>query len=90
MIDRRTHLDGTAVVLFAAEFVLIYVGLTYTTASRSVPYLYTAPFVVAIGAHLLLPSERLGALQWAGLVCAFAGTSPRPSPTGCACPPGAS
>ena len=63
----------TAAALFAAEFALIYVGLTYTTASRSVLFLYTAPFVVAIGAHLLLPGERLGALQWAGLVCAFAG-----------------
>ncbi len=71
--------DGTlvpgvvAAVLFAGEFAMLYVGLTYTTASRSVLFLYTAPFIVAIGAHLLLPGERLGKLQWAGLVCAFAG-----------------
>lgn len=62
-----------AAILFSAEFALIYVGLTYTTASRSVLFLYTAPFIVAIGAHLLLPGERLGRLQWTGLLCAFAG-----------------
>ncbi len=60
-------------LLFAGEFALIYWGLDYTAASRGVVFLYTAPFVVALGAHLFLPGERLSALQWAGLACAFAG-----------------
>ncbi|AWK89809.1 DMT family transporter [Azospirillum thermophilum] len=73
--------DGTlgpgllAGLLFALEFLLIYWGLTYTTASRSILFLYTAPFVVALGAHLLLPGERLSRLQAVGLLCAFAGVA---------------
>ena len=59
--------------MFAIEFALIYWGLEYTNASRGVVFLYTTPFVVALGAHLLLPGERLRRLQWAGLACAFAG-----------------
>lgn len=71
--------DGTlipgvvAALLFAAEFALIFMGLTYTSASRSVLFLYTAPFFVAVGAHLFLPGERLGRMQWLGLLCAFIG-----------------
>lgn len=71
--------DGTlwpglaAALLFAGEFALIYWGLTFTHASRGVIFLYTAPFIVAIGAQILLPHERLRAAQWVGLGCAFAG-----------------
>jgi drug/metabolite transporter (DMT)-like permease len=71
--------DGTlwpgvsAGALFAGEFALIYWGLTFTTASRSVLFLYTAPFFIALGAHCLLPGERLRALQWVGLLCASFG-----------------
>jgi drug/metabolite transporter (DMT)-like permease len=60
-------------LLFAGEFVLIYWGMTFTTASRGVIVLYTTPFVVAVGAHLFVPGERLRAVQVAGLLCAFAG-----------------
>lgn len=58
--------------IFALEFVLIFFGLLYTTASRAVIFLYTAPFFVAFGAVNLL-GERLRAGQWAGLALAFAG-----------------
>jgi drug/metabolite transporter (DMT)-like permease len=58
--------------VFALEFVLIFFGLMYTTASRAVTFLYTAPFIVAFGAVSLL-GERLRAEQWAGLALAFAG-----------------
>ena len=58
---------------FAGEFVLIYQGLEYTTAARGVLFVYTAPFVVALGAHVLVPGERLRARTVAGLACAFAG-----------------
>jgi drug/metabolite transporter (DMT)-like permease len=60
-------------LLFAGEFALIFWGLDYTPASRAVVFLYTAPFVVAIGLHWLVPAERLNRLQAAGLACAFAG-----------------
>jgi drug/metabolite transporter (DMT)-like permease len=36
-------------------------------------FLYTAPFVVAVGAHFKLPGERLHAAKVVGLVCAFVG-----------------
>jgi drug/metabolite transporter (DMT)-like permease len=71
--------DGTLGVgiliaaLFAIEFGLLYWGLVYTTASRSIIFMYLAPFVVAIGAHLWIPGERLGVWQVVGLLSAFAG-----------------
>ncbi|MHB1375756.1 MAG: DMT family transporter [Thauera sp.] len=71
--------DGTLVpgllagLLFAVEFALIFLGLEYTTASRGVIFLYTAPFFVALGALWLLPLERMRRAQWVGMALAFAG-----------------
>lgn len=71
--------DGTlaagliAGLLFALEFALIFWALSYTTASRGVIFLYTAPFFVALGAVWLLPQERLRAAQWLGMALAFLG-----------------
>ena len=73
--------DGTiagglvAGALFAAEFFCIFVGLQFTTASRMVVFIYIAPFVVALGMPLIASSERLGLVQSAGLVLAFAGVA---------------
>jgi drug/metabolite transporter (DMT)-like permease len=60
-------------LLFAAEFGCIFAGLQFTTASRMAVFLYTAPFVVAIGMPFIVRSERLAPLQWLGLAGAFAG-----------------
>ena len=57
-------------VFFAAEFACMFIGLQFTTASRMVVFLYTAPFVVALGMPLLARNERLTPLQGAGLVLA--------------------
>jgi drug/metabolite transporter (DMT)-like permease len=71
--------DGTlgwgiaAGLLFAGEFLLIYWGLEFTHASRAVIFLYTSPFVVALGAQLFIPGERLRMIQTVGLCCAFVG-----------------
>jgi drug/metabolite transporter (DMT)-like permease len=71
--------DGTLIpglvcgALFGLEFLLIYRGLVYTTASRAVLFIYLAPFFVVIGARLFLPGDRFGPLQWAGLLMSFAG-----------------
>jgi drug/metabolite transporter (DMT)-like permease len=82
MIVRKQSLfdrDGTlwwgivAGLLFALEFLLIYWGLTFTHATRAVIFLYTSPFVVAIGSQLFLPGEKLGRVQFAGLGIAFLG-----------------
>jgi drug/metabolite transporter (DMT)-like permease len=59
-------------LLFAGEFTCIYLGLRDTTASRLTVFLYTSPFVVALLLPRLVQAERLRAVQWAGLVIAFA------------------
>ena len=61
--------------LFAIEFILIYEGLALTTAARAVLFVYTAPFVVALGAHVWVPGERLRPLMVVGLVSAFLGVA---------------
>ncbi len=69
--------DGTlpggllAGLLFAAEFVCIYVGLGYTTASRLVVLVYLSPFVVAAGMPFIARTERLAPAQIAGLALGF-------------------
>lgn len=60
-------------VLFAAEFFLIGEALRFTTASRTVVFLYTAPIFAALGLHWRLPTERLRATQWLGIGLAFLG-----------------
>jgi drug/metabolite transporter (DMT)-like permease len=70
--------DGTlpagllAGLLFAGEFVCIYMGLKYTSASRLTVFLYTSPFWVALLLPRWVPAERLRGLQWVGLLIAFA------------------
>jgi drug/metabolite transporter (DMT)-like permease len=71
--DRSLWPGLAAGVLFAVEFMLLYWGLSYTSAGRAVVFLYVAPFVVALGAHWCVPGERIGALQLVGLGCAFTG-----------------
>jgi drug/metabolite transporter (DMT)-like permease len=69
--------DGTltagllAGLLFSIEFACLYTGLQFTTASRLTVLLYTAPFWVALLLPLFVRAERLGTLQWLGLVLAF-------------------
>jgi drug/metabolite transporter (DMT)-like permease len=71
--------DGTlgagvaAGLLFALEFVLIYGGLAHTNASRMSVFVYLAPPLTALGLHFVVAGERLGALQWSGVLVAFAG-----------------
>ena len=73
--------DGTlkggiaAGALFAAEFVFIYAGLAYTTASRMVVFIYLAPCFTALGLQWFVPGERLNAGQWTGVVLAFLGVA---------------
>lgn len=58
---------------FGFEFILIYWGLEYTTATRAVLFLYLAPFFVVIGTRIFLPADRFSARQWLGLGLSFAG-----------------
>jgi drug/metabolite transporter (DMT)-like permease len=63
----------TIAALFALEFVCVYWGFMFTTASRGVLFIYSTPFFVALGAHWLFPGERLHGAKVVGLVLAFAG-----------------
>ncbi|MBN8970860.1 MAG: DMT family transporter [Rhizobiales bacterium] len=60
--------------LFGIEFIFLYSGLLWTTASRASVFLYTAPFFVAFGSYRYL-GERMGRLQWAGLALSFVGVA---------------
>ena len=72
----RTLLPGLLVgASFTAEFAILYPGLALTSASRGVLILYTAPFFTALGAHLLLPDDRLTRAKALGLLIAFAGVA---------------
>jgi drug/metabolite transporter (DMT)-like permease len=70
--------DGTlpagllAGLLFSAEFWAIFRALELTSAARVVVLLYTAPFFAVIGAHVLVPGDRLTRRKLAGIVIAFA------------------
>jgi drug/metabolite transporter (DMT)-like permease len=60
-------------LLFGTEFGLLYMGLQYTLASRTYILLYTAPFFVALGAHLFLKGDQLHQWKFSGLLLAFMG-----------------
>ena len=80
--SQRTPLfrdDGTlgaglfAGLLFAGEFICIFIGLTLTSASRMAVFLYTAPCFTALGLHAFVAGERMRRAQWLGIGIAFAG-----------------
>ncbi|SVD06546.1 uncharacterized protein METZ01_LOCUS359400, partial [marine metagenome] len=60
-------------LLFTLEFIFVYWGLEYTNASRAVIFLYTTPFIVAIGTQIFVPQEKLSPTQYVGLIVAFGG-----------------
>jgi len=70
--------DGTlwpgifAGTLFAVEFMLIFVGLEYTSVARSVLLINTMPFWTLIAGHFFF-GERISLRKLAGLLLAFGG-----------------
>jgi len=77
MFTRDATLPGglLAGALFAAEFVCIFVGLQFTTASRMAVFIYISPFVVALGMPFIARAEALSRAQLVGLLLAFAGVA---------------
>ena len=75
LFDRDGSLWGgvAAGAGFGVEFILIYQGLAFTTATRAVLFIYLAPFFVVLGARIFLPADRFSAPQWLGLGLSFAG-----------------
>jgi drug/metabolite transporter (DMT)-like permease len=72
--------DGTlwpgiaAGMLFGGEFLLIFLGLDYTTLARNTLMVNTMPFWVLLGAHFLL-GERMSVQKLIGLLLAFGGVA---------------
>ena len=60
-------------MLFAVEFLLVYRGLVWTTATRGVLFLYAAPFFIVIGSRLFIPGDHFYPSQWFGLALSFVG-----------------
>lgn len=60
-------------LVFAAEFLCIYLALDFTTVTRATVILYSMPVWFALAAHFLVPGERLSGVKTLGLVLAFAG-----------------
>lgn len=75
LFERDGSLPGgiLAGVLFALEFVLIYRGLLWTTATRGIIFLYLAPFFVVIGSSWFIPGDHFRLSQWLGLILSFVG-----------------
>ena len=71
--------DGTlalgiiAGVLFGIEFILLFIGITMTSAARGTLLLYSAPFFVALGAHFFVPNDKITRNKLLGLSLAFGG-----------------
>ena len=61
-------------LLFAAEFIALFLSLKLTTASHAIVFVYTAPFFVGLGL-VAFPHERLRPVQWIGMALAFVGVA---------------
>ncbi len=62
-------------LLFSGEFCLLFLALDYTTVARVSLFFYTMPLWVTLGAHVLVPNERLTAARAAGLILAIGGVA---------------
>lgn len=60
-------------VLFAIEFLLLFLALDYSSVARVSVLFYTMPIWMTIAAHFLIPTERLSAVRGFGLSIAMAG-----------------
>jgi len=70
--DRRLFHGFVVGLLFGLEFICVYTSLRYTDAARSVILINLSPFVVVLGAYVVV-KERLGIMQVIGLILAFLG-----------------
>jgi drug/metabolite transporter (DMT)-like permease len=60
-------------VLFAAEFLCLFIALDLSTVSRSSIIFYAMPLWLSLAAHFLLPGEQLTKAKIAGMALAFCG-----------------
>jgi drug/metabolite transporter (DMT)-like permease len=62
-------------VFFSLEYVFLFNGLALTSVARGSLVFYSMPCWVALGAHQLIPGERLSPLRLTGLALAFGGVA---------------
>jgi drug/metabolite transporter (DMT)-like permease len=63
--DGSLALGVLAGLIFAAEFISLFLAVQWTSAARVILFLYSAPFFVALGALLFLPrSARVRCNGW--------------------------
>jgi drug/metabolite transporter (DMT)-like permease len=62
-------------VVFAGEFLFLFLALDLTTLGRASVIFYSMPLWLALMAHWGLPGERITPVKGAGLILAFAGTA---------------
>ena len=60
-------------ILFATEFVFLFLALDYTTVTRVSIFFYSMPIWMTIGAHFLVPGEGITPRKFLGLLLAMAG-----------------
>lgn len=60
-------------VIFAVEFLGLFIALDLTTVTRVSVIFYSMPVWMAVTAHFVLPGERLTAVRTLGLALAFGG-----------------
>lgn len=76
VLDRAILGPGIAIgAVFAAEFLFLFLSLDLTTVTHTAVILYSMPVWLAIGAHFLLPGERITPARGLGLGLAFAGVA---------------
>lgn len=60
-------------ILFAVEFLLLFVALDMTSVARSAILFYSMPIWLSIAGHFLLPGERITKSRLLGLALAMSG-----------------
>lgn len=60
-------------LLFALEFLFLYIGIDLTAVSRASIMLYSMPVWLGLAAHFWLPGERLNGIRWLGMALAMGG-----------------
>ena len=75
-LTRRQLAPGLLLGLFfGIEFIGLFMALDLTTVARASVLFYSMPLWAALGAHFLIPGERMTRMKAAGLVLAFAGVA---------------
>lgn len=73
---RETILPGLAIgLVFAVEFICLFLALDLTTVARSSVLFYSMPVWLSLMAHFLLPGERITPIKAVGLALAVAGVA---------------